>query len=216
MLPSRNPAFSDQHNFHPYQAKYDPSLDHYKKNTIAVISVRKRRPPGKPKHQLMQVICKNTDDHNHRKKQQNNNFSARFLAVLFTKKHRCCQSKDRYQDHRDIIQIPADMFSKRIMKNMKFYRPHKEPEYHQTANCSQASARFFMYYMLSQINHPGTVHSQINTATTLICQISHKNIFRSYQPAEIRQQYTYQDSSIRQCPFFIVCHENSSLINTSL
>ena len=30
---------------------------------------------------------------------------------------------------------------------MKFYCPHKEPEYHQTANCSQASARFFMYPM---------------------------------------------------------------------
>ena len=108
------------------------------------------------------------------------------------------------------------MFSKRIMKNMKFYCPHKEPEYHQTANCSQTSARFSMHYMLFQIDHPGTIHSQINTVTTLICKISHKNIFRSYQPAEIRQQYTYQDSSIRQCPFFIVCHENSSFTGADL
>ena len=120
------------------------------------------------------------------------------------------------RQHRDIIQIPADMFSKRIMKNMKFYCPYKKPEDHQTANCSQTSARFSMHYMLFQINHPGTIHSQINTVTTLICEISHKNIFRSSQPAEIRQKYTYQDSSIRQCPFFIVCHENSSLINTPL
>ena len=108
------------------------------------------------------------------------------------------------------------MFSKRIMKNMKFYCPHKEPEYHQTANCSQTSARFSMYYMLFQVNHPGTVHSQINTATTLICQISHKNIFRSHLPAEISQQHTYQNHSIRQCPFFIVCHENSSFSGACL
>ena len=108
------------------------------------------------------------------------------------------------------------MFSKRIMKNMKFYCPHKEPEYHQTANCSQASARFFMYYMSSQINHPGTVHSQINTATTLICQISHKNIFRSHLPAEISQQHTYQNHSIWQSPLFTVCHENSSFTGAGL
>lgn len=60
-----------------------------------------------------------------------------------------------------------------------------------------------MHYMLFQINHPGTIHSQINTVTTLICEISHKNIFQSSQPAEIRQKYTYQDSSIRQCPFLL-------------
>ena len=79
---------------------------------------------------------------------------------------------------------------------MKFYYPYKEPEHHQAANCSEASAGFSMYHMLFQVNHPGTVHSQINTVTALICEISHKNIFRAHDPAEISQQHTYQDHSI--------------------
>ena len=38
---------------------------------------------------------------------------------------------------------------------MKFHCSYKEPEYHQTPNCSQTSAHFFIYYMLFQIDHPG-------------------------------------------------------------
>lgn len=98
-------------------------LDYYKKNTIAVISVRKRRPPGKPKHQLMQVICKNTDDHNHRKNQQNNNFSAVFLAVLHQETSLLPVKLSGSSGYN--TDTKADMFSKRIMKNMKFYCPYK-------------------------------------------------------------------------------------------
>ena len=124
----------------------------------------------------------------------------------------CFGFLNRDQDHRNIIQIPTYMFSKRFMKNMKFHCSYKEPEYHQTTNCSQTSAHFFIYYMLFQIDYPGTVQPQVNTIAALVCKISCKSIFRSYQPAEISQKHAYQNYSIRQHPLFIICHENSSLI----
>ena len=71
---------------------------------------------------------------------------------------------------------------------------------------------FFIYYMLFQIDYPGTVQPQVNTIAALVCKISCKSIFRSYQPAEISQKHAYQNNSIRQHPLLIICHENSSLI----
>ena len=68
------------------------------------------------------------------------------------------------------------------------------------------------FYMLFQIDYPGTVQPQVNTIAALVCKISCKSIFRSYQPAEISQKHAYQNYSIRQHPLFIICHENSSLI----
>ena len=79
---------------------------------------------------------------------------------------------------------------------MKLYCSYEKPEHHQAANSSQTPAHFFMYYMLFQINHPGTVHALINTVTTLVCKISHKNIFRFHQSADISQQHAYQNYPI--------------------
>ena len=52
---------------------------------IIIVGIRppRQRKQQLPKHQLMQIICKNTDDQNHRKSKQGNNFSDCFLSILF-------------------------------------------------------------------------------------------------------------------------------------
>ena len=144
----------------------------------------------------MQIICKNTYDQYRCNGQQNYNLSDRFLFLLFRPKTLLLPNPEpeseswEYNIDTSRYVLQEDHEKYEILLSAQRTRIPSDSQL-QSGICA-----FFMYYMSSQINHPGTVHSQINTATTLICQISHKNIFRSHLPAEISQQHTYQNHSI--------------------